>query len=289
MLTKRNLMLFFRDKANVFFSLLAVFIIIGLYVLFLGDSMEAALHAQLGFESDQIGVAMASIMLGGMVAVTSVTSCLGAISISIKDKEEKDGAGKDFITSPISRGKIVASYVLSTAAVGAMMTVAALILCMAYIVVIGGSLPSAQGAAQLVITTVLSVLCANAVIFFISIFVKSQSAFSALSTVVGTLIGFVMGIYIPIGQLPDAVGWVIKCFPMSHAASMYRQVLADGVLAELFMDAPPEALDSMRQTFGIVFDYDGYSSDFWMSGAVLLVTAAVFYALSILAMKNRRA
>ena len=34
---KRNLLLFFRDKTSVFFSLLAVFIIIGLYALFLGD------------------------------------------------------------------------------------------------------------------------------------------------------------------------------------------------------------------------------------------------------------
>lgn len=34
---KRNLKLFFRDKSAVFFSLLAVFIIIGLYALFLGD------------------------------------------------------------------------------------------------------------------------------------------------------------------------------------------------------------------------------------------------------------
>ena len=33
----RNLKLFFKDKAAVFFSLLAVFIIIGLYALFLGD------------------------------------------------------------------------------------------------------------------------------------------------------------------------------------------------------------------------------------------------------------
>ena len=35
--TKRNLKVFFRDKPSVFFSLLAAFIIIGLYVLFLGD------------------------------------------------------------------------------------------------------------------------------------------------------------------------------------------------------------------------------------------------------------
>ena len=36
---KRNLLVFFKDKSSVFFSLFAVFIIIGLYALFLGDMM----------------------------------------------------------------------------------------------------------------------------------------------------------------------------------------------------------------------------------------------------------
>ena len=40
---KRNITIFFRDKASVFFSLLSVLIIIGLYVLFLGDLMEQSM------------------------------------------------------------------------------------------------------------------------------------------------------------------------------------------------------------------------------------------------------
>ena len=37
-MTKRNLKVFFRDRSSVFFSLLAVFIIIALYAVFLGDT-----------------------------------------------------------------------------------------------------------------------------------------------------------------------------------------------------------------------------------------------------------
>jgi multidrug/hemolysin transport system permease protein len=40
--TVRNLKVFFRDKSSVFFSLLSAIIIIGLYVLFLGDVGRAA-------------------------------------------------------------------------------------------------------------------------------------------------------------------------------------------------------------------------------------------------------
>jgi len=285
MLIKRNLLLFFRDRENVFFSLLAVFIIIGLYVLFLGDIMEQGLRAQLGFDSDKIGVTMASLTLAGMVAVTSVTSSLGSISVGISDKES---AAKDFLTSPVSRGKIMFSYMTGSAAVGFIMTLAALVLVLAYIALNGGALPCAVGFARLLLTAVLSVLCGNAIVYFIAVFVKTVNAFSALSTVVGTMIGFLMGIYIPIGQLPGAVQWVIKCFPMTHAASMFRQVLADGELAVLFAGAPPESLDRFRETFGVVFSYGGFTSSFWFSAAVLAATTAVFYIASLALMKARR-
>jgi multidrug/hemolysin transport system permease protein len=283
MLVKRNLLLFFRDRANVFFSLLTVFIIIGLYVLFLGDSMEQSLRERLGFDSEKIGVTMASITLAGMVAVTSVTGSLGAVGVSIADKER---AAKDFLTSPVSRGKITLGYMLGSAVVGLIMTFAALALSMTYIAANGGSLPGAADLARLLPTMVLSVLSGNAIVFFISVFIKSQNAFVALSTVVGTLIGFLMGIYIPVGQFPAAVQWVIKCFPMSHAASMFRMALADGELSALFANAPPEVLSDFRETYGIVYSYGGYVSGFWFSAAVLAATAAVFYALSLIAMRK---
>ena len=285
MLIKRNLLLFFRDKANVFFSLLAVFIILGLYVLFLGDMMEQNLRSQIGSDSDKIGMIMASLTLAGMVAVTSVTGSLGAIGIRISDKET---AAKDFLTSPASRGKITRSYIFGSAVIGFIMTSVALAIVLAYIALNGGNLPDAAGFARLLLAALLSVLCGNAIVFFISVFVKTLNAFSSLSTIIGTLIGFLMGIYIPVGQFPSAVQWVVKCFPMTHAASMFKQVLADAGLAALFGDMPPEALEGFRKTFGIVFSYGNFVSDFWFSAAVLAVTTVIFYALSLLVIKARR-
>jgi len=285
MLTKRNLTLFFRDRANVFFSLLSVIIIIGLYILFLGDLMEEGLRATIGFDSDKISVVMASVTLAGMVAVTSVTSCLGALSVGIADKET---AAKDFYTSPVSRGKITMSYILGSGAVGMIMTLVALVLCLAYITARGGSFPDAAGCVRLLLTVALSVLCSNSVVFFISAFVKSQNAFAAFSTVIGTLIGFLMGIYIPVGTLPPAVQWVIKCFPMSHAAAMFRQILADSDLSVLFSNAPPGVLSEFREAYGFTFSYGDVSSGFWFSAAVLAATTLVFYALSLAIMRKRR-
>jgi len=285
MLIKRIVLLFFRDKANVFFSLLAVFIIIGLYILFLGDLMVNALQAELGFESDKIAVTMMSITLGGMVAVTSVTSCMGTLGISVSDKEI---AAKDFLSSPCPRGKITTGYIFGSAVVGFIMTTVALMLCLVYITINGGSIPDTVTAFRLLLTVLLSVMCGNSIVYFLSLFVKTQNAFAAISTVIGTLIGFLMGIYIPMGQMPNAVQWVIKCFPMSHAASMFRQLLADDGLSELFTHAPSQALEGFREVFGVVFNYGSFTSGYWFSALVLVFTTILFFTLSLIVIRVRK-
>jgi len=285
MLVKRIVLLFFRDRANVFFSLLVVLIILGLYILFLGDMMEGALRANLGFDSDKIGITMSSIVLGGMIAVTGITSCMGALEISVEDKKI---ASKDFLTSPAPRAKITSGYIFGAASIGLIMSIIALFVCLVYIILNGGSLPGLAGFVLLLLTVLLSVLCGNAMVYFMSLFIKTQNAFAAVSTVLGTLIGFLMGIYVPMGQMPEAVQWVIKCFPMTHAASMMRQLLADGELAELFAGAPSEILNGFREMFGIVLVFGDYTASFWFSALVLLVTTIVFYMLSVLVLRLRK-
>jgi len=72
---------------------------------------------------------------------------------------------------------------------------------------------------------------------------------------------------------------------MSHAASMFKQIITDGELAALFRNAPPEALEGFREMFGVVLKYGGYTGGFWFSAAVLAVTAAVFYTASLITAK----
>jgi hypothetical protein len=72
-----------------------------------------------------------------------------------------------------------------------------------------------------------------------------------------------------------------KCFPMSHAASMFRKILADDELSTLFADAPPETLENLREFFGVVYTYGEFTSGFWFSAAVLAVTTVAFYVLSL--------
>ncbi|MDR0903739.1 MAG: ABC transporter permease [Ruminococcus sp.] len=280
MLIKRNITIFFRDKANVFFSLLAVFIIIALYALFLGGVMEDSFANIPGISpasKDKVNVISAGLILSGMVAVTAVTASQGALGVAVSDKT---GAGKDFLTSPVNREKTVFSYIAGSAVCSGIMSLLALLMSLGYILFLGGEIPTAQSFGMIFITLILSVLCGNAFVYFLSTFINTPSAFTAFSTVLGTLIGFVMGIYIPIGQLPEGVGWVIKCFPMSHAASMFKIAIIGDELGAAFPDENLRA--EIYRIFGVTFSYGDFTSGFWSSALVLVIATLIFFGLSVL-------
>ena len=72
-LSKRNLRLFVRDKALVFFSFLSVIIILGLYVLFLGEIQVNNIKQSIGMDLPEIDALVYAWMLPGLIAVASMT------------------------------------------------------------------------------------------------------------------------------------------------------------------------------------------------------------------------
>ena len=55
--------------------------------------------------------------------------------------------------------------------------------------------------------------------------VKSDRAWGAFSTLAGTLIGFVGGIYLPMGLLPQFVQTTLKTMPFIHESALLRDIL----------------------------------------------------------------
>jgi multidrug/hemolysin transport system permease protein len=278
---KRNLKLFFRDKSAVFFSLLAVIIIIGLYALFLGDVWLEDL-------SDVSGARflMDSWLIAGLLAVTSVTTTLGAFGIMVEDKTKK--IAKDFYSAPIKRSSITGGYLFSVVIIGVIMSIVALVLSEIYVVANGGLLIGAVAAIKVFGIILLATLSNTALMCFIVSFFKSQNAYATASTIIGTLIGFVAGIYLPIGNLPEAVQTVVKVFPISHAAVLLRQVVMGVPIDVSFAGAPQEALDSFNSMLGISYKFGDFTVTPLMSIAYLVLTGALFYGLAMMKMAKKR-
>ena len=107
----RNLRLYLRDKAAVFFSFLSVIIIILLYVLFLGAMQEDSLASFFG-DVEGLEWLVSSWIMAGILTVSTVTVPLMAIGTLIQDREK--GMIADFYTSPIDRRVLALSYLISS-------------------------------------------------------------------------------------------------------------------------------------------------------------------------------
>lgn len=277
----RNLKLFFRDKTTVFFSLLGVIIIIGLYILFLGDMLISGM-----VDIENARFLMDSWIMAGLLAVTSITTTMGAFGIMVDDRANK--IIKDFSSSPIKNRDLAGGYILSAFVIGVIISLIALVFAEIYIVSNGGKFLSFLALMKVLGLIVISVLSSSSMVFFMVSLFKSQSAFATASTVIGSLIGFLTGIYIPIGSLPDTVQLVIKIFPVSHAGALFRQVMMAEPMEVAFKDAPIESIENFNQSMGVVFNFGGYTTTMLTSVVILLATTALFYGLAILNISRKR-
>lgn len=278
---ERNLKLFFRDRLAVFFSLLSVFIIIGLYALFLGDvwmndSMKDLKNAQ---------TMMNSWLVSGLLTVTSMTTTMGAFGVMIDDKVQK--INKDFDSSPIKRSSITGGYIGSSFLIGVIMTLVTAVVAEIYIVHSGGEWLTPIACMKVFLLIFLTALTNTSLVCFVVSFFKSHSAFSTASTILGTLIGFLTGIYLPIGTLPASVQTVIKVFPVSHGASLFRQVLMEVPMQNSFDGIPAIYLEEFKEYMGVTFRFGGHEVTPTASIVILLCTAVVFYSLSLFNMLRK--
>lgn len=279
--TLRNLRVFFKDKTAVFFSLLAVFIIIGLYVLFLGDVWSSSFA-----DVENARFIMDSWIMAGILAVTSFTTTMGAFGIMIEDRAKK--ITKDLVVSPIKTTSLVGGYILSSVIIGIIMSLVTLVLAEVYIIIGGGELMGITTFIKVLGLILLATFTNSAIVLFMVSFFDSLNAFSTASTVIGTLIGFLTGIYLPIGQLPTAIQWLIKLFPVSHAASLFRQVMMQSPLSVGFKDFPVEYVDGFREFMGVTFSFNEYLVTPIISVVILVVTGLVFYGLSVIKLSAKR-
>jgi multidrug/hemolysin transport system permease protein len=280
-LIKRNLKLFFRDKSAVLFSLLAIFIIIALYAVFLGDvwlddSMKSIQNAD---------VLMNTWLVAGLLAVASVTTTMGAFGVMIDDKVRK--IDKDFNSAPIKKSHITIGYIGSAFLIGVIMSIITVFVSEIYIVLSGGEWITPLALIKVLLLVIFTTMTNTSIVCFIVSFFKSHSAFGTASTIIGTLIGFLTGIYLPIGALPESVQTVIKLFPVSHAASLFRQVLMEDAMQTGFTKIPTSYLNEFKEYMGVTFRFGSTTVSPWGSVMILVSTAAIFYGLSLLNMSKR--
>ncbi len=283
-LVARNNKMFRRDKTQVFFSLLSIIIVIALYGIFL-QKMQVDAIEQVTKATPETITMVNEWLVAGLLSMIAVTTTLGAFGIAIQDIESKSAA--DFLTAPISRAKIQLSYVLNAFFIGFIFSFIAFISCEIFIVATGGQLLNGTEMMKVIGILILSVLLASTFNMFLVLFVHSQNAYSTLTTIVGTLIGFLCGVYVPFGVLPGFAQNLIMYFPISHTTVLLRDAFMQNSIQTVFAGASNEQVEAYKINFGVVYEMNGNLLTSTTSLLIIVGTTIVLAVLSILIFKKR--
>lgn len=277
-LVSRHSKVFRRERTTVFFSLLSVIIVISLYALFLQKTQLDTISEMVKVTTN-IKVMVNEWMVAGLLSILAITTTLGAFGIYVRDLETKRAS--DFLTMPISRGTLLISYVMNAFVIGSVFSIIAFIGCEIFLVTSGGNWLDFSTFLKVIGILLLSVTLASTFNLFCILLVRSQTAFSTLSTIIGTVIGFLCGVYVPIGALPETVQKFILYFPLSHPTVILRDLFMGDTIDKVFNGAP-KAKEEYMSIYGVTYEW--HSHIMTQPTHLLIITGAtiVFCTLSIL-------
>lgn len=283
LLTKRNLNIFFKDKMGVFFSLLSALILFVLYAVFLGNLQVENLQTTFPQATvSQVQSFVNAWVFAGITMITVITTSLAALNVFVEDAVS--GRFKDFLVSPIKKTNLILGYMLASFVISLIMTTIVLVIGQTYILLQGEPTMNLQQVLQVGGYMLVSAAAFSASASFVVTFIKSNTAFSALSTIVGTILGFLAGAYIPVGTLQTNVVNVLNSLPFSQTAMLFRQPYTNNVAKQLVSTVPEtgqtQALETLNQFYGITANVGSFVVTNSFVLTVLVVMFLVFVSLA---------
>ena len=283
-LSIRNLRLFVRDKALVFFSFLSVIIILGLYVLFLGDIQVQNIRSMIQMDIPEIDALVYAWMLPGLIAVASITLSLGNMGRLVDDAQGENL--NDFLVSPLKRTQLILSYLISSIIITSFISVCMFALSIVIVKLKGGPWLNLEQILQSLGIIVLLIISSALLSLYIASWVKTQNTYGVVNSMVGTFIGFVTGAYMPMGIMPVFVQNMFNILPVSLGASLLRQVYLSPILDTVFKNAQTEMLSEYRYFQGVDLKVFGriLTPEFMYIG--IFVSIVLLFILNFLRFKN---
>lgn len=239
---KRNMRLFFKDKGMFFTSLITPAILLVLYATFLGnvyrDSFTSNLPMAELVSEEVIEGLVGGQLISSILAVSCVTVAFCSNFLMVQDKS--NGALKDFSVSPINPSVLSVSYYFATLASTLIICIAAMALCLVYVMAVGWYM-TALDVILLLFDVVLLVLFGTALSSIVNFFLTSQGQISAVGTIVSSGYGFICGAYMPISSFGEGLRHFISFLPGTYGTALVRNHSMRGALEALADEGVPTA------------------------------------------------
>ncbi len=285
-INKRNIGLYFRDYSAVFFSLLSMMIIIILMVFFLGDINNGDLLDAIslvpgrGGENDIESIKQFSFLwtCAGILTINASTVTHAFYANMIKDRT--GNRLNSLLVMPVKRYVFVLGYVSGAWLAGVLMSAVTFAVTQVIAVINGIGLLPAETVGRLFLLIMLNNFVYSAIMFLLASVVKSQSAWSGIGIILGTLAGFLGGIYFPLGSMSDTMQKVVKCFPFIYGTSLFRKVMLMPLENTFFAGTPDAIRTEVDRVMGMnLFIGESQLSEIQKAG-ILIAVGVVFIILS---------
>lgn len=270
-LTKRNIKIFFSNKSNLFFSSLSLIILVILhFMVFRTQNADALLSTGIKFSDKWAYWFSDTLMLSSLLPIAGITISLTSLAQIVADKEKN--IINDLYVSPISKITLLFGYLLSSMIINICLILVYLICLSAYFYFSYGVFFTLLQFFSIIGVMLLSSLLGNLFVLIIISFVKREQAMGAVGTILGTLMGFVCGAYIPVSLMGDTVLKIFTCLPFLPLTAISRVVFFLNVDSTLI---PPEILNGeMAEIYGYELFFRGDSLS-----TSMLVLIVVFYII----------
>lgn len=291
-MTKRNVKLFFKDKAMFFTSLITPMILLVLYMTFLAkvyrDSFAAAVPDGLELDAKLVNGMVGGEILSSILAVCCVTVAFCSNLLMVNDKVS--GARKDLLISPTKKSTFALSYYVATLFSTLIISVIATLACFVYVACQGWYL-SFVDVLLVFLDVFLLTMFGTALSSCVNVFLSTNGQASAVGTIVSAGYGFICGAYMPISSFGTGLQTVLGFLPGTYGTSLLRNHALAGVFREMAnQHYPADVIEKIKDSVDCnLYFFENKVSIGAMYG-ILIGSIVLFIGIYILInyLKNRK-
>ena len=288
-LVKRNVKLFFKDKAMFFTSLITPAILLVLYVTFLGNVYRDSFEQNIkGFSvpDELVNSFVGGQLLSSLLAVCCVTVSFCSNMLMVQDKVT--GARRDLTMSPVKKPVLAMSYYIATFLATFIICIVAIGLGFIYLSSVGWYLSFADVLLVLLDVFIL-VMFGTALSSIVNFFLCSQGQLSAVGTIVSSGYGFISGAYMPISQFGTGLQKVLSFFPGTYGTSLVRNHMMKGTFSEMKqLKFPSDVVEGIKDSIDCNLYFFDSKVEIGAMYTILCITVVVLIIAYVLINKFYR-
>lgn len=283
-LIRRNVKIFFKDKAMFFTSLITPLILLVLYATFLGkvyhDSFISSFPPGFSVSEKIVTASVGGQLLSSLLAVSCVTVAFCSNLLMIQDKVL--GSRKDLTVTPVRKSVLSLGYFVASASVTLIVSYTAMLIGFIYLLTMGWYL-SVGDVLLLTLDVFLLTLFGTALSSLVNCNLSTNGQASAVGTIISSGYGFISGAYMPISTFSEGLQKVISFLPGTYGTSLIRNHCMRGTFREMEKAGiPAEIVDAIRDSIDCNLYFFGHRISIGGMYVILVGSVAILIGLYVL-------